>query len=336
MRSFISVAAGVLLLVCASVATPSVKLPNKFTVPKDAQLTGEMLYNSLAYSQKTLSRRVDVSLLATNPELDSTLLGSTAKHPATLLVIPEELAPQDVTGTLADNAFPLTEMSMTLSTAAVEEGMSTQMKEAFYNDEVRRIVAMRNVKMSELASSLKTCGVELVENINNGFTLNGAKFGADDVNSVLYASAIACSNNYNEQVTVVDLRSAYTYAMNTYGEGSAQIEAVEKMIRSVVEFLSGKTLSFLIASNDEFYANQRLPSYDFAVVPPHMTASLPRSAQEKKSSMDTGIFQITLWFTIFIVAVVLIFSVLTCGVGIDIEKDTLLYQTTALRGQPVL
>jgi len=332
MRSFIAVA---LLLVCAAVATPSVKLPNGFSTPENAKLTGAMLYNSLAYSQNTLSHGVDVSLLATNPAAQTTLVGSTAKHPATLVVIPEELAPKDASGALADNAFPLMEMSLTLSTAVVQEGISEEMQEALYYDEVRKIVVKRDIKMIDLISSLDSCGVELSEK-KNGFALNGAFFDSQSARDVLYAAAVACSSDFNEQVTIVDLRSAYDYTKNHYSSDPAQLEAVEKMIRSVVEFLSGKTISFVLATDDDFFENQPTPSYDFAVVSPHLNAEVGKYVHEKVSSPSTGIFHITMWFTIFIVIVVVIFTLLTCGVGIDIEKDTLLYQTTALRGQPVL
>jgi len=142
--------------------------------------------------------------------------------------------------------------------------------------------------------------------------------------------------HFNDQVTVIDLRSAYNYAKVNYGSSSAHVEAVEKMIRSVLESLNRRSLPFILATNSDFFADQLLPEFDFTAVPPQVSASLKKSAKEKVSDPNTSIFQITLWFTIGIVFLIFLFSILTCGVGVDIEKDTLLYQTTALRGQPVL
>jgi len=336
MRSFIAVAAGVLLLVCASLAAPSVKLPKGFSVPENAKLTGEMLFHSIAHSQKTLPREVDVSTLAADTRAKSTLLGSDAKRPATLVIIPEEISLEEASGELANNAFPLMEMSLTLSTSIVEPGMSQEMKEAFYYEDVNKIYAGR-IRMSEVSSILSSCGVSVVEHSeDHSFSLNGVDFDIDAAGDVIYAAALACRSRLNDQVTVVDLRSAYNHAKKNYGSSSPQVEAVEKMIRSILEVLDLRSMSFVLATNTEFYANQMLPEYDFAVVPPELSASLKKSANEKVSSPNTGIFQITLWFTIFVCLVILIFAVLTCGVGVDIEKDTLLYQTTALRGQPVL
>jgi len=337
MRSFFAVASCVFLLVCASFAAPSVKLPQGYTAPANAKFTGEMIYNTLAYSQNTLPRGVDVSLIATHSNAQSTLLGSKAKRPASLVIIPEDLAPKDVSGALEDNSFPITEMSVTLSTAIVLPGLSTEMKDILSHDEVQKIIAKPNVNMAELSSSLANCGVQLSDKIvGNSFTLNGVDFDAEDMQDILYASAVICSAELNNQVTVVDLRSAYDYAKTNYGSITGHVQAVESMIRSVVEFLNAHTTSFVLATNNEFFMTQRMPNFDYEFVSPRLTASLKRYVNEKVSSPNTGMFQITLWFTIFIVIVVIVFAVLTCGVGIDIEKDTLLYQTTALRGQPVL
>jgi len=337
MRSFIAVATGVLLLVCASIAAPSVKLPKGFTAPANVKFTGDMLYYSIAHNQKTLPTSVDLSTLAVDSAAGETLLGSSAKRPATLVIIPEAFAPKDVSGELADNAFPLMEMSMTLSTAVVLPGISDEMKDAFYFENVRKIDAKRGVSIENLNSDLSACGISVEDHpLDHSFTMFGADFDYNGMLAVLAPAALACSSSFDSQITVVDLRAAYNYAKSTYGSTSAQVEAVQKMIDSVLSFLAEHTTSFVLATNDRFYANQLLPDYDFVVVPPRITAALSKSATEMKSSPNTGIFQITLWFTIFIFIVIVIFSILTCGVGVDIEKDTLLYQTTALRGQPVL
>jgi len=335
MRSFIAVATGVLLLVCASFAAPSVLFPKGFTVPEGVPVTGEMLYHSLAHSQKTLPHGVDISRIATNTNDKSGLVGVRTKNPASLVIIPEELAPQDSVP-LTDNAFPLTEMSFTLSTGYVAPGMSDEMQIALESDGVSKLNVLSE-KLEEVSYSLYSCGVSLDLNYGeNSFVFNKASFDFDAVHDVLYASSVACSSSFENQVTVVDLRSAYRYAKENYGAESAQVEAVVKLIHSVMKLLSGETVSFVIASNSDFSSMQRVPDYGFTVVSPRLTAMLARSATERKSDPDTGIFQIILWFTIFIVVVVCIFTLLTCGVGVDIEKDTLLYQTTALRGQPVL
>jgi len=293
-----------------------------------------MLYSTIANSQATLAHKADFSNIIQSPA-KSTLIGSSAKRPSTLVIIPEELAPEGMSGEFTNNAFPLMEMSLTLSTAIVEPGMSNEMKDAFYYEDVRKINMYR--RFSELSAILSNSGIVLSNNIDdNSFSLNGVDFDTDALGDVLYASALACMTDFNDQVTVIDLRSAYIYAKKNYGESSAHVEAVKKMINSVLESVSQRSMSFVLATNEKFFANQMLPDIDFYVVPTHLTASLKGSAQQKLSNPDTGIFQITLWFTIFICIVVIIFAVLTCGVGVDIEKDTLLYQTTALRGQPVL
>jgi len=337
MRSFIAVACCVLLLVGTSIAAASVKLPSDFTVPAKAKLTGKMLYDSLAYSHNTLARGVDVSSLATYATADSTLLGNSAKHTSTLVIVPEEFELEDATGKLADNSFPLMEMSLTLSTAIVLPGMSEEMKDAFYLESVRKITTKYGIKIEDLSASLGACGIAVGDKIiEDSYTLNGVDFDVTSMNEVLYASAVACSMDFNEQVTVVDLRSAYNYARKYYGSNSAHVEAVMKMIRSVVGFLSGKTTSFVIATNEDFFNTQRIPDFDFEVVSPRQSSALTAGANAMASASNTGAFQITLWFTIFVVVVVAVVTLLTCGVGVDIEKDTLLYQTTALRGQPVL
>jgi len=335
MRSFIAVATGILALVCVSFAAPSVVFPKGYNVPEGAQVTGKMVYHSLANSQKTLARGVDVSLLATPSKAHSTLVGK--KTPASLVIIPEELAPKEGSVPLTDNSFPLSEMSMTLSTAVVLPGLSADIKEALEFNDVSKYNVRDGAKLDELSYSLFSCGIGMdVKAKDNAFSLNKVVFDNDAARDVLYASSVVCSSYYDNQVTIVDLRSAYTYAKENYGADSDQVQAVEKMIRSIMEFLSGETISFVIASDNDFSAGQLYPDNDFVVVPTRVTATVAKSATEIKSSPDTGIFQITLWFTILVVIVVLVFAVLTCGVGIDIEKDTLLYQTTALRGQPVL
>jgi len=336
MRSFVAITIGVLLLVCASFASPSVKFPKGFSVPENVKLTGDMIYHSLTHSQKTLTRGVDISRIATEPNAQFTLVGSESKRPATLVVVPEHLAPEDVSGELASNDFPLMELSLTLSTSIVEPGMSDDMKDAFYYEEVNKLNLPANVRISKMGESLSSCGVSLEENLLGSFTLNGAEFEKEAAGEVIYAAALACMTEFNDQVTVIDLRSAYFYAKVNYGKTSPQVEAVEKMIRSVLDSVSRRSMTFVLATDNNFFANQLLPEYDFVAVSPSHTASLKKSAQEKIAKPGTGIFQITLWFTIFISLTVIIISILTCGVGVDIEKDTLLYQTTALRGQPVL
>jgi len=337
MRSFATVAACVLLVVCAALAAPSVKLPKRMTAPKNAQFTGELLYNNLAHSQRTLPLGADASLLAADSIDDYTLLGAHAKHPASLVIVPEELAPEDASGELVDKSFPLMQMSLTLSTAVVMPGVSEQMKEALYMEAVHEVNVPSRMTLSVMQPALAKCGVALSEGILDGtFRLEGVDFSAESARGVLYAPVLACLEKFDHQVTVVDLRSTYAYAKEIFASEPAKIKAVEKMIRAVVEFLGSETSSFVVASDEDFFAQQDTPSYDFEVVSPRLTASLSKSANEKVSSTSTPIFQITLWFVIFIVIVVAIFTLLTCGVGIDIEKDTLLYQTTALRGQPVL
>jgi len=329
MKSFIALFA----LVCVSFAAQSVVFPKGYTVPEGVEVTGDMLYHSIAHSQNTLPRGVDVSRLAAPSKAQSTLVGS--KRPASLVIIPEELAPKEGSFVLTDDAFPLSEMAATLSTAVVLPGLSSDIKESLDDNDLSMINFRGNAKFEELTYGLYSCGVDLVGN-GNSFNLNKAKFDGEAAHDVLYASSLACSSYYVNQVTIVDLRAAYAYAKDKYGANSEQVEAVVKMIRSIMEFLSGETISFVIASDGDFSVSQRVPDYDFLVVPTRVTATLAQSANQKISSPDTGVFHITLWFTIFIVIVVCIFTLLTCGVGVDIEKDTLLYQTTALRGQPVL
>jgi len=334
---FNTVTVFVFVLIGLSYATPSVKFPNGVIVPEDVQITGEMLYNSISHSQKTLRRGVDISAVASSQHDVISLVGSESHHPATLIIVSEKVAPKEVTGELVDKTFPLMEMSRTLSTGIIFPGSSNDMMYALSVDDVHQIFINDNVKMNELSKSLSRCGVQVSDSITeNSFTMNGVTFKADGINEILHASALICSARLIDQVTIIDLRSAYSYVEREYGADSQQVEAVKKMIESVVSYVSGESMAFVIASNGNFFTSQKYPDRTFATVSPSQQMATKTPAVVRESSPNTSMFHITLWFTLFVVVVVVIFATLTCGVGIDIEKDTLLYQTTALRGQPVL
>jgi len=334
MRSLVVVAVGMLLLVCMSFADPSVKFPTGYVVPEGVPITGVMLYNSVSNSQNTLRIGVDVTKIATSPNEVHTLVGHSATNPSSFVIVPEALAPSEPSGALTDKTFPVTEMSLTLSTAVVMPATESLLN-TLTDSNVRRISVRRAVTIADLHDSLKKCGVDVSDKIQDGkFTLYGATFAEKEMGDVLYASAIACSLDLVEQVTIIDLRTTYKYVTDHYDASSAEVESVKKMINAVIDFV-GKNLSFLVAADGDFFANQQIPDPTFAVVPVNQTFDYV-DPQPGRSSSSTGTFQIILWFTFGIIILISLVALFTCGVGIDIEKDTLLYQTTALRGQPVL
>jgi len=336
MRSVIAVTAGVLFLVSASFAASSVKLPDGFVVPENADLNGQTLYHTIAYSLNTLPRSADISRIAT-PSVKSSLsslVGYSATKRAILAVVPEALASSESVSTVSDNAFPLFEMTRTLNTAVVRSGSSAALRDsvsssARYIYKPRGILSMRD--------ALESCGVSLAKTEDRfTYTLNGAEFDVNEIDDVAGAAATLCAQENNDQVTVVDFRSAYNYAVDHFGPDSPQVAAVVSTIKSAISLVKNEKLLFILATDSMFFIDQRYPNDDFVAVPPHLDAIVKGANEKITTSSDTAIFQITLWFTIFIVLVTATFAVLTCGVGIDIEKDTLLYQTTCLRGQPVL
>jgi len=332
MKSII-VVAGVLLLVSTSLASCSVKLPEGSVIPEGAVLNGKNLYYTLANSLNTLPLSADLSQIATVPSAHvSTLIGSSAQQRVSLVVVPEKLAPKDSVNAVEDNAFALDEMSRTFSTALVMPGASSEMRNAFAPRMYRKIDTPY-MEVFSLSSTLQFYGVNLNSYVKDDkFTLNGAEFDISEINEILATAAAFCSSERNEQVTVVDFRATYEYAVEKYGAESAQVNAVAAMINSIIS--DGQTMVYVLATNANFFENQA-PAYGFVAVHPSVTPVTPNPGKTKPGNKDTGNFQITLWFTIGISLVLLTFAVLTCGVGVDIEKDTLLYQTTCLRGQPV-
>jgi len=336
MRSFNIVAAGVLLLVCTSLAASSVKLPNDFIVPENTELTGVSLYHTIAYSLNTLPQSAVLSRIPTLYNTGKSLIGGNAKQRATVVIVPEAIAPSGSIDAVSDNAFPVYELSRTLSSSIVLPGFATSLKNSFAPKSYHSIYTPRDMSISSLSSSLLTCGIKLNSAIeDDSFVLYDADFDVRDVHSILATAAAICSEEPNQQVNFVDFRTTYTFTVDHYGSGSVQAVAVEKMINSVIETLKGESLVYVLASDADFCENQ---VYDekFVAVPPSLSATVKICTGTKVASPSTGAFQITLWFTIFVVIVIIVFALLTCGVGIDIEKDTLLYQTTCLRGQPVL
>jgi len=331
MRSVIAVAAGVLLMVSASLAASSVKLPNGFVAPENAEMTGESLYFTIANSLNTLPRNADLSHIVTPSSSVSTLIGVSAEEHAALVIVPEALAPSGSVSAVADNAFPLYEMSRILDTALVMSGASPSLKDAFASS-YRRMRVPQDMK-----SALDVCGITMADSDERySHIFNGVEFDDEEIDVIAGAAATVCAEENNEQVTVVDFRSAYNFVVERYGEESAQANAVVSAIKSAISMLSNEKLVFVLATDADFFERQRYPNEDFVAVPTHLTAFVNNITNKTTTSRDAGMFQITLWFTIFIVIVTATFAVLTCGVGIDIEKDTLLYQTTCLRGQPVL
>jgi len=331
MRSVIAVAAGVLLLVSTSLAASSVKLPSGFVAPENAEMGGESLYFTIANSLNTLPRNADLSHIATPSSSVSTLVGFSAVKRAALFVVPEALASSDSVSAVADNAFPLYEMSRILNTALVMSGASPALKEAL-SSSYRKMRVPR-----DMMGALDICGISMAKNSDkHSYMFNGAEFDEEEIDVVAGAAATICGEENTEQVTLVDFRPAYDFIVERYGKESAQATAVASAIKSAISMISNEKLVFVLATDSDFFRNQRYPNEDFVAVPPHLGAFVKSVTNKTQTSPDAGMFQITLWFTIFIVIVTITFAVLTCGVGIDIEKDTLLYQTTCLRGQPVL
>jgi len=336
MRSFNIVAAGVLLLVCTSLAASSVKLPDGFIVPVNTELNGVTLYHTIANSLNTLPRSADLSRLPIIYNNGKSLIGGNAKQRVSVVVVPEEIAPSGSINAVSDNAFPAYELSRTLSSSVVLPGLSTSLKNSFAHNSFHSIYTPRDMSIPTLSTSLLACGIKLNSVIeDDSFVLNDADFDVRDIHSILATAAAICSEEPNKQVNFVDFRSTYTFTINHYGSNSAQATAVENMIKSVIETLKGESLVYVLASDSNFCENQIFDE-NFVAVSPSNSASVEIYIGKQLASPSTGAFQITLWFTIFVVIVIIVFTLLTCGVGIDIEKDTLLYQTTCLRGQPVL
>jgi len=334
MRFFLAIAACVLLSVSTALAASSVKLPKGFVVPENTVLDGRTLYYSIANSLNTLPRSADISKLATSSECVSSIVGKNGKQRASIVIVPESFASGDFIGAVADNDFPLNEMSRTFSSALVMPGASNTLKNAFARRSFRSIYAPRDIKSSVL--SLDKCGVKLDENTDdNSFVFNQVTFEYRDYSDVVSAAAALCSANLNEQVTVIDFRTAHKIAVEGYGSDSAQVAAIKNAVNSAIYFLEQDSFVFVLATDSNFYENQVIPGKDFQAVSPKNSVDLRTSREALETNSDTGAFQITLWFTITVSLVIGIFTLLTCGVGIDIEKDTLLYQTTCLRGQPV-
>jgi len=337
MKSVIAVVAGVLLLVSTSLAASSVKLPKGFVMPENVALNGRVLYETIANSLNTLPRNADLSRVATMPPSEaSSLVGSSAKQRAVLFVLPEALAPTDSISVKEIDDFPLEEMSRTFSTALVLPGTTYEMRDAFAPRSFRKIYTPREMDLDSLITPLTICGSNLIGDVDEKhFYLNDADFVMTDVKGILSTAAAICSYDPEEQITVVDFHSSYDYIIQYYGEKSHQVEALKKMIDGVMETMKRGHNIFVLSTDINFFEMQVFDS-DYVAVPPTVSANTKFTTTQIVSSPSTGHFQITLWFTIFIVLVVMTVAVLTCGVGVDIEKDTLLYQTTCLRGQPVL
>jgi len=334
MRSFIAVVACLIAFVSTSLAAPSVKLPPGFFVPDGTALNDVTLYHTIANSLNTLPHSADLSKVATLSTPGKSIVGTSGKQRASLVIVPEALAPKGSISVLSENAFPVYEMSSTLSSALVLAGASDELRGAFAPNSFRKIYTPYGMKASLLNNDLYVCGVKLTASQDDdSFILNDADFGMNEIDNILSAAAALCSEQSSEQVTVVDFRSTYSYVVSQYGADSKQARAVEKMINTLIEKLSGETLAFILATDSQFYQKQIFDE-DFVAVSPSLTAALSTKFV-RATSPNTGSFQIILWFTIFVVIVFIVITLLTCGVGIDIEKDTLLYQTTCLRGQPV-
>ena len=341
MRFFAVGLACAALVACAACAAPSVRLPAGFVVPSGTRLGGETLYHTLAHSLHTLPRTAALDTLATKPAASedgfATLLGAAAQQQAVLVAVPEALAPADATGALADNAFPLDEMARTLATGLVAPGASAALQAAFARDTVHALTLPRTLGAAAASRSLAACGVAMSDAVAAGqFTLEGAAFDAADADTVLGAALLLCARPAAPaaQVVVADLRPAHAAAVAKYGAGSAQAAAVAAMTAHVLETLQATTSLFVLATDDAFFADQQRPAADFAVVAPRSVAAAAVRAGAKPDP-DTSVTQITIWFTVLMVVVIIVFAFATCGVGLDIEKDTLLYQTPCLRGQPM-
>jgi len=209
------------------------------------------------------------------------------------------------------------------------------MQDAFASNYIAKVNAPN--RMNEISNALLMCGSHVIFNEDSSFTLNKVQFSAQDIEEVLHTAAALCSKEINDQVTVVDFRDTYQYTALNYGKDSEQARAVTAMINSAIQYLKSESFVFVLATDSTFYQWQKYSQEEFIAVPVRMSMSVQKTPNTGKpaAASSTGTFQITLWFTIGIVIVLLIFVVLTCGVGLDIEKDTLLYQTTCLRGQPV-
>ena len=339
MRFFAVGLACAALVVCAACAAPSVRLPAGFVAPSGTRLGGETLYHTLAHSLHTLPRAAALATLATPAASEggfATLIGEAARVQAVLVAVPEALAPADATGALADNAFPLDEMARTLATGLVVPGASAALQAAFARDTVRALTLPRTLGAAAASRSLGECGVAMAAPAAGRFSLEGADFDAADADAVLAPALLLCAPPAAPavQVVVADLRPAHAAAVAKYGADSAQAAAVAKMTAQVLRTLQARTRLFVLATDAAFFADQQRPAADFAVVAPRATAAATAVAS-KKPDPDTSVTQITIWFTVLMVVVVIIFVFATCGVGLDIEKDTLLYQTTCLRGQPM-
>lgn len=329
------------LLACAVCAEPSVRLPAGFVAPSGTRFGGELVYQTLAHSLHTLPRRAAVATLATAPasaEGSATLLGAAAQKQAVLVAVPEALAPADATGALADAAFPLDEMARTLATGLVQPGASPALQGAFARGTVRALAPARSSGGAAAVSrGLGACGIAMeFKSATGAFTLEGAAFDAADADAVLAPALLLCAPPAEAaalQVVVADLRPAHAAAVAKYGAESAQAAAVAQMTAEVLASLQARARLFVLAADGAFFAEQQRPGADFAVFAPRLGTAA--AVASKMPDPDTSITQITIWFVVLMVVVVVVFVFATCGVGLDIEKDTLLYQTTCLRGQPM-
>jgi len=184
---------------------------------------------------------------------------------------------------------------------------------------------------ADVVSALAACGVRTTLDAADGsFTLNDVQFGSDD-NAWLAELATICTvaadDNDDEAQLVAVGAFAAAAAAARYGAESVQattlIQATDNVLARYVKAVLEKEPRAKLV----FYATAAL------VPEPVSTAKVPvrdpNAVQDlMPAAENTATAQILIWVTVVLILAMFSTIVATFGVGVEGEKDTLLYRAT--------
>jgi len=260
------------------------------------------------------------------------LLKSSRPLPTFVLAVPSSFSLQS-RPTMTSEIFPLSQLASAASTVLVSDGFDIDFVSAF-SEKGHNVIRARSASSKVQFFSALSSALNLdIHETSEGFEIEGVKFSLLEANSIFGPVAalldLGRSSRSLRDVSfvVADLSSGYNSFVSIYGAQSSQAIAVKTVVESAVSYIEQKFGECVLVATDSLLLDDVNTLMDEKEISSFVKNTVP------VPKANTAITQIFIWFHVALWATFAAVVLFTLKLGLDIEKDTLLYRTTALRGQ---
>jgi len=321
----------VFLVAAVAAATATVYLPSSRSAQDSSLLnTITSTQNILVVSSSPASSSAPSAPSPISPS--ESLLKSGRSLPTFVLAVPSSFSapsrPQ-----MTSDSFPLSQLASAAKTAVVSDGFDKNVVSAF-TQKGHSVIRARSTKSKQQLFSALSSALHLdISATSEGFSIEGVQFYLSETDAV-FGPVVALldmtpsSRSLGDMSFVVaDLSSGFSSIVSAYGAQSNQAAAVKSVVEATVTYVEDTFGECVLVASDNFVVDGVESLQDIRDVSSFVKNTVP------VPKANTTITQIFIWFHVALWSSLAVIVLYTLKLGLDIEKDTLLYRTTALRGQ---